>query len=333
MYQKAFIMRMSTRSFSYVVAQLNEAHTEVVRSMGLASFLKVDLKQIRGKFSKWLKFPITAFDVYVTLGVPFGGREITEITKSSTDEEYDEINAAWLKEWKIEQNAAELTRMPEFILAKKDGGESFKRNFIIYLVNCFFSRLKNRYYNKSMKNVKDVSQIASLDQCQFILDKLITSARHYKENKANFQPQDKASNNDGAPLFNTTLHLHKPDSKDRILGTTLVTDTSVIVEEEDHHEDVVQDQPNNVMKKDDNIPSYSLGLGLSQPDNESLNPQTPLYLIQTLLGLMKMMVVKIMTTLNRELSRKKLDKNRSKDGDKHSFKKSNVMKHTIKIKN
>ena len=72
--------------------------------------------------------------------------------------------------------------MPEFVLVQKDGGESFKRNFIIYVVNYFFSGPKNRYCSKSiLKYLKDVSQIASLDWCQFIVDKLITSVRHYKE--------------------------------------------------------------------------------------------------------------------------------------------------------
>ena len=54
----------------------------------------------------------------------------------------------------------------------------------------------------------------------------------------------------------------------------MVADARVIVEEEDHGKDVVLDQPKNVMKKDDSIPSYSLGLGLSQPDSESPVPQT-----------------------------------------------------------
>jgi len=54
MYQKAFITRMSIRSFSSMVAQLNEAQTEAVRSMGFASFLKIDLKQILRKFLKCL---------------------------------------------------------------------------------------------------------------------------------------------------------------------------------------------------------------------------------------------------------------------------------------
>ena len=56
--------------------------------------------------------------------------------------------------------------MPEFTLAKKDRGESFKWNFIKYLVNCFFNRLKNYYCSTSiLKYVKDMSQIASLDCC------------------------------------------------------------------------------------------------------------------------------------------------------------------------
>ncbi|KAJ8433430.1 hypothetical protein Cgig2_024766 [Carnegiea gigantea] len=110
-----FITRMPTCSFSSLVAQLNEAQTEAVRSIGFTSFLKVDLKQIPGKFSKWLiegfdlhavcfrlldgqKLLVTAFDVFVTL----------EIIKCSMDEEYDEVNAVWLKEWKIDQNAPEL---------------------------------------------------------------------------------------------------------------------------------------------------------------------------------------------------------------------------------
>jgi len=51
-YQKVFITRMTMHSFSFVVPQFNEAQAEAIRSMGFASFLKVDMKQIPGKFSK-----------------------------------------------------------------------------------------------------------------------------------------------------------------------------------------------------------------------------------------------------------------------------------------
>ncbi|KAJ8420371.1 hypothetical protein Cgig2_002026 [Carnegiea gigantea] len=124
-----------------MVAQLNEAQTGVATSMGFASFLKVDLKQISGKFSKWLvdsfdpysasfmllngqMFKVIAFDAYVTLVVPIGGTEIIESSRSLADEEYDE--------------------------------------------NC--------YYGKSiLKYIKDVNQIASLDWCKFVVQKLISS--------------------------------------------------------------------------------------------------------------------------------------------------------------
>ena len=93
-----------------------------------------------------------------------------ENSRSSTDEEYDKVHVAWLKEWEIERVALELSCMPKFILAKKDGGESFKRNFIIYLVNCFFKRPKNRCCSKSiLKYVKDVNQITFLDWCKFVV--------------------------------------------------------------------------------------------------------------------------------------------------------------------
>ncbi|KAJ8425637.1 hypothetical protein Cgig2_024292 [Carnegiea gigantea] len=222
-YQKAFIMRMTTHSFSSVVVQLNEAQVEAARSMGFASFLKVDLKQIPVKFSKWLvesfdpyavcfrclngqNFPVTTFNVYVTLGVPSEEKE------------------------------------------------------------------NHRNHQSILKYVKDVSQIACLDWWQYVLDKLITSFRHYKESKAT--KGDKASNDTGAPSFRPKLPLHKPDSEDQIPGTTLVVDANIIVEKEEHCEDVVLDHPNNFMKKDDSVPSYSLGLGLSQPNSQSPIPQT-----------------------------------------------------------
>ncbi|KAJ8419972.1 LOW QUALITY PROTEIN: hypothetical protein Cgig2_015295 [Carnegiea gigantea] len=77
-YQKTFIMRMPTRSFSSL---LNKAQAEAVRSIGFAPFLKVDVKQIPGKFSELLegqKFPVTAFDAQATLGVPLGERKTSK---------------------------------------------------------------------------------------------------------------------------------------------------------------------------------------------------------------------------------------------------------------
>ncbi|KAJ8420213.1 hypothetical protein Cgig2_033076 [Carnegiea gigantea] len=215
--------------------------------MAFASFLKFDVKQIPRNFSKLLvesfdpyavcfrlldgqTFPATPFDVHATL--VFNGHE------------YNKVHAAWLKEWKLQKNNPELTRMPDFILTQKDRGDSFKRNFIIYL-------------------------IASLDWCKFIVDKLITSVRHYKESTA---AKGRVENDLCAPSFSPALSLDKPVGEAEILGDTLVSNASIIVKKEEHHEDVVLDQPKSVTKKDHSMPSCSLGLGLSQPDSQSPVP-------------------------------------------------------------
>ncbi|KAJ8423850.1 hypothetical protein Cgig2_024096 [Carnegiea gigantea] len=205
------------------------------------------------------------------------------------DEEYDEVNVAWLKEWKTDQNARELTRMSKFILAKKDGGESFKRNFAIYLVNYLFSRSKNFYCSKSvLKYVKDVNRIASLDWCQLVLDKLISShdfdtavmkevvadLRSAHLGFAKIQLKQQPDNDDGGPLFSPTLALREPDSEAQILVTTSVADASVSIKKEDHHENVLMDQAKKKMNKNASMLSFSLGLGLSQPDSQSPVPQS-----------------------------------------------------------
>ncbi|KAJ8445639.1 hypothetical protein Cgig2_018580 [Carnegiea gigantea] len=222
---------LALKSEGGAMAQLNGAQVEAVRSMGFASFLKVDVKRIPGKFSKWLmegfdpydvcfrlpdgqQFLIIAFNEHATLDIPFEGNE-----NHRNDQVFDG-----------RRNAPELTRMPEFILAQKDGGESSKRNFIIYLVNCFFSGPKNCYRSKSiLKYLKD-----------------------------------KANNDLYAPSFSPTVPLDKPDGEVEIPINKLVFDSSIIVEKEEHREDVVLDQPKSITKKDHSMPSYSLGLGLSQ---------------------------------------------------------------------
>ncbi|KAJ8433424.1 hypothetical protein Cgig2_024760 [Carnegiea gigantea] len=217
--------------------------------MEFASFLKVDLKQNHGKFSKWLiesfdpyaKFPITALDVHVTLGVPFSETQIVEFTESSMDEEYDEVSAAWLREWKINQNAPELTRMPEFVLAKKDEGESFKRDFITYL---------NHYCSNSvLKYVKDVNRIALLDWCQFVLDKLISSVRHYKKTK---DAKDMHFNDkhDGGPSFSPILTFNEPDTEAEDSTTTSTKMQELVL----RRKTIVKKETN----KDDRISSFGL---------------------------------------------------------------------------
>jgi len=83
----------------------------------------------------------------------------------------------------MDERTPEMTPISSFILDRIVGVKIIKKNFIIYLVNYFFSGLKNHYYNRSfLTNMKDVNQISSLNWRQFIIDKLLKGVKHCKEN-------------------------------------------------------------------------------------------------------------------------------------------------------
>jgi len=161
----------------------------------------------------------------------------------------------------------------------------------------------------------------------------------------NLQPKDKASNNSNAPSFSPTLSLHKTDSEDQISGTALITNASVTVEKEDHHEDLVLDKPKNNLKKDDSIPSCSLGRGLSQSAYQSPVPQTTSVPNPTIIGVneddcseddddgaLLRFLLRNTSQVNRELIKGNQVRTSLKKVMSLLLKKGEVRKHTIKIK-
>ncbi|KAJ8433018.1 hypothetical protein Cgig2_015445 [Carnegiea gigantea] len=75
------------------------------------------------------------------------------------------------------------------------------------------------------------------------------------------------------------------------------------------------------MKKDDNMPSYNLGLGLSQLDSQSPVPYTTSVPDPSTAGVNEYDGLKMTTTVNRELSIKKPAEKNPKESDEPSSKK------------
>ncbi|KAJ8434778.1 LOW QUALITY PROTEIN: hypothetical protein Cgig2_003106 [Carnegiea gigantea] len=154
------------------------------------------------------------------------------------------------------------------------------------------------------------------------------------------QPKQKANNNLYAPSFSPTLPLHKPDGEAQISGGPLVADASIIVEKGDHCEDVVLDQPNSVMKKENIIPLYSLGLRLSQPDSQSPTNSVPDPSTARANkddgredddnGAPSRFLLRNTSQVNRQLRIKKYAENKPKQGDESFSKKGDFRKHSVK---
>ena len=68
--------------------------------------------------------------------------------------------------------------MPQYILSQTNARESFKRNFVMYMVSCFFNGSKNIHFSPYFaKNVAHVEDIASIDWCQYTIDRLCESVK------------------------------------------------------------------------------------------------------------------------------------------------------------
>jgi len=150
---------------------------------------------LSGDLCEWL---VNSFDPYSVIlyisaekkientpALSIGGMKIEEFYgKKTKDAKYNKVFSAWIKEWSLQDGNPKLSQMPHYILSQADAGESFKRNFVLYMVSCFFNGLKNvdcaQYFAKNVANVED---IATIYWCQYTIDRLCESV---KERTSNF---------------------------------------------------------------------------------------------------------------------------------------------------
>ncbi|KAJ8427170.1 hypothetical protein Cgig2_024702 [Carnegiea gigantea] len=121
-------------------------------------------------------------DVHITLALPIGRRKVKEFYgKKPKDAKYNKVLDAWRKDWNLQDGTPKLSLMPQYILSQTNAGESFKRNFVMYMVSCFFNGSKNLLsedFGIEIRNAIDLSTVA---------------AGHWKEltqDTANYHPCD-----------------------------------------------------------------------------------------------------------------------------------------------
>ncbi|KAJ8434083.1 hypothetical protein Cgig2_030518 [Carnegiea gigantea] len=82
----------------------------------------------------------TPMDVHLILAFLIGGKKVEDFyRKKPKDAKYNEVLD------NLPDGTPKLSQMPQYILSQTDAGKSFKRNFVLYMVSCFFNGLKNVY--------------------------------------------------------------------------------------------------------------------------------------------------------------------------------------------
>lgn len=75
-----------------------------------------------------------------------------------------------------------------------------------------------------------------------------------------FNRSNNQTRTNSGPSFSPALALGQTNSKAPIPATASMADASVGVDSEENYEDVLMDQPRQELKKDDNIPLFTIGL-------------------------------------------------------------------------
>ena len=129
--------------------------------MEFGGFLHLQVIEFPGDLCKWLvdrfdpcsvtlyisldkRIMTTPMDVHLTFAFPIGGRKVEEFYgKNPKDAKYNEVLGAWRKYWNPQDETSKLSQITQHIFNQTDAEESFKRNFVLYMVSCFFNGSKN----------------------------------------------------------------------------------------------------------------------------------------------------------------------------------------------
>ncbi|XP_019158044.1 PREDICTED: uncharacterized protein LOC109154771 [Ipomoea nil] len=112
-------------------------------------------------------------DVAITLGFPQGGTKIDRRTKGAED-------TTLLEDWKAGLKMDDLNITPmqlcKAMLAYKEGWEWFKRHLALLITTMFLESTATGYVNTYMiNNFADVTKIADLNWCEYVLRSLVDS--------------------------------------------------------------------------------------------------------------------------------------------------------------
>ena len=74
----------------------------------------------------------------MTFALPVGGCHVVEVGNECSNEDFEIVLRDLRAGWNLHVGTSLLSKMPDSILQLLDGGDRFKRNFIIYMVPMFF---------------------------------------------------------------------------------------------------------------------------------------------------------------------------------------------------
>ncbi|KAH9613535.1 hypothetical protein KSS87_009650 [Heliosperma pusillum] len=154
-------------------------------------------------FSEKTNFVITKHDVYDVFMLPCTEMEV-RMTSSKKKENPDEgLVEAWRARYNVgPKKDISLDRLRREMLDLVDGGNMFKRLFVLFSMGSFFAPMvHNRVDLRLVRAVEDVEDIVRQDWCSYVLHRLSKAVESYRKFDT--------TNVGGCLLFLQLVYLHR----------------------------------------------------------------------------------------------------------------------------
>ncbi|XP_019190233.1 PREDICTED: uncharacterized protein LOC109184663 [Ipomoea nil] len=120
-------------------------------------------------------------DVQKTLGIPRGQQTVVEAEITSKDPQFTGLVALWRQRWGVKTGTPTTSQMLNGIIERRDHGDMFKRDFIIYVVSTLIRGFKNMFCNyRLLYSLQDVSKIQDFNWCAYTIRSLVDTTTTWR---------------------------------------------------------------------------------------------------------------------------------------------------------
>ncbi|GER32748.1 E3 ubiquitin-protein ligase [Striga asiatica] len=209
--------RSSSTIFVKAVSGLSDAQRNAVREMGLGSLLELTITATPLKMGFWIvnnfnhmdrklhlydgeKVHIKEEDVHAAFGFPRGHIDIRNKQKRATSELLDD----WVRLFNVRiQSNITVSKVLDKIHECVDGGDWFKRHFLVLMVTCLFESSSNGIANfRIVHMLDDLTKVCKMNWCSYMIRCLV-------DTKRTWDASGKQKKDTGPLLFMTLFYVDK----------------------------------------------------------------------------------------------------------------------------
>ena len=220
--KRPLIARCRPHTLELMMSTFSPNQQKAVEEIGFGGLLHLKLKTLNRQMLHWLvehfnggscmftiaagkEFVVTKNDICDVFGLPMSEIAVPELQKNPEEGSVDKrIIQSWRLDYGLtEKQPLHLSKVESRMVDLDDGGEEFKRCFVLHAMSSFLAPTTNRTVSlKLLKAVENVDEIKTFDWCSYVLKKL-------KKAVVNYKNDENAQNVSGCLLALQIMYFHR----------------------------------------------------------------------------------------------------------------------------